>query len=255
MEPPVGADADALRDEKVKVCARCHLRPEPGRPRPVPRLHRRAAAWHPDSDTETFVALQFEIDSWRWAGVPWLIRAGKNLPRHRHRGGRRVRPRRRACSSPTTTPPRRHPTTCASASAPTAASCCSSTPRRPASGCSATPVDLEVTHDELFGPRDEPYERLLEDAMEGDPRRFGRADASTSSGASSSTCSTTRPGAPLRGGHAGARPRPTTSPRRPAAGSNRSGPTTCRATGRLTADQAQAEAGSGRPGPVAATVR
>ena len=34
----------------------------------------------PGSDTETFVALKFEIESWRWAGVPWLIRAGKNLP-------------------------------------------------------------------------------------------------------------------------------------------------------------------------------
>ena len=33
----------------------------------------------PDSDTETYVSLTCEIDSWRWAGVPWLIRAGKAL--------------------------------------------------------------------------------------------------------------------------------------------------------------------------------
>ena len=33
----------------------------------------------PDSDTETYVALRTEIDSWRWAGVPWIIRAGKAL--------------------------------------------------------------------------------------------------------------------------------------------------------------------------------
>ena len=34
----------------------------------------------PDSDTETFVALRFEIENWRWAGVPILVRAGKALP-------------------------------------------------------------------------------------------------------------------------------------------------------------------------------
>ena len=39
------------------------------------------------------------------------------------------------------------------------------------------PVDLEVSFDEVFGQRQEAYQRLLEDAMEGDARRFGRADA------------------------------------------------------------------------------
>jgi glucose-6-phosphate 1-dehydrogenase len=39
------------------------------------------------------------------------------------------------------------------------------------------PVDLEVSQDELFGGKDQPYERLLEDAMEGDLRRFGRQDS------------------------------------------------------------------------------
>ena len=45
----------------------------------------------PDSTTETFVAARLEIDSWRWAGVPWYVRAGKALAAGRHRGGGRVR--------------------------------------------------------------------------------------------------------------------------------------------------------------------
>jgi len=42
----------------------------------------RASPSAADSDVETFVALRFEIDNWRWAGVPWLIRAGKHMPVH-----------------------------------------------------------------------------------------------------------------------------------------------------------------------------
>ena len=40
----------------------------------------------PDSDVETFAAVRLHIDSWRWAGVPFYLRAGKKLPEHVHRG-------------------------------------------------------------------------------------------------------------------------------------------------------------------------
>jgi glucose-6-phosphate 1-dehydrogenase len=49
--------------------------------------------------------------------------------------------------------------------------------KAPGEELSSRPVDLEVSFDEVFGERQEAYHRLLEDAMVGDARRFGRADA------------------------------------------------------------------------------
>ncbi|HUC85107.1 MAG TPA: glucose-6-phosphate dehydrogenase [Candidatus Acidoferrales bacterium] len=80
MEPPIRTDSESIRDEKVKVLKAippieaknlvrgqfCGYRKEPG--------------VAPDSKTETFAALKLEIDSWRWRGVPFYIRAGKSLP-------------------------------------------------------------------------------------------------------------------------------------------------------------------------------
>ena len=80
MEPPVRTDSESIRDEKVKVLkAIPPLDRGRRRPRPVPRLpdgEGRGA----DSTVETFAALRLEIDSWRWQGVPFYIRAGKCLP-------------------------------------------------------------------------------------------------------------------------------------------------------------------------------
>ena len=53
----------------------------------------------PDSTVETFAAVRLHIDTWRWAGVPFFIRAGKCLPVTLHRGARRSSSRRRATSS------------------------------------------------------------------------------------------------------------------------------------------------------------
>jgi len=80
MEPPARADAESMRDEKVKV-----LKSIPAiEPKNLVRgrfagyLKEKGVA--PDSTRETFAALRLEIDSWRWAGVPFYIRAGKCLP-------------------------------------------------------------------------------------------------------------------------------------------------------------------------------
>jgi glucose-6-phosphate 1-dehydrogenase len=79
MEPPVGSDADALRDEKVKVFRAT----TPVDPDMLVRGqydgYRDEPGVRPDSDVETFVALRLGIESWRWSGVPFFLRAGKCL--------------------------------------------------------------------------------------------------------------------------------------------------------------------------------
>jgi glucose-6-phosphate 1-dehydrogenase len=96
MEPPVAFSADAVRDEKVKVLRAI-------RPIPVERAHLSAVRGQyvagriggeevtgyrqedrvaADSATETFAAVKFLVDTWRWQGVPFYLRTGKRLPRH-----------------------------------------------------------------------------------------------------------------------------------------------------------------------------
>jgi glucose-6-phosphate 1-dehydrogenase len=95
MEPPATFDADALRDEKVKVLraiepmdaaqvAENVVRGQYGEGwvtgEDVPG-YRREAAVNPESETETYVAARLFVDDWRWAGVPFYLRAGKRMPK------------------------------------------------------------------------------------------------------------------------------------------------------------------------------
>ena len=80
MEPPIRADSESIRDEKVKVLkAMPPLEPQ-NVIRGQFRGYLKEAGVAPDSKVETFAALRLEIDSWRWQGVPFYIRAGKSLP-------------------------------------------------------------------------------------------------------------------------------------------------------------------------------
>lgn len=95
MEPPTAFEADAVRDEKVKVLKALRPLVDSDLDRLVIRGQygageiegRRAPGYReesdvaPDSAAETFVALALSIDNWRWAGVPFFLRAGKRLPR------------------------------------------------------------------------------------------------------------------------------------------------------------------------------
>ena len=80
MEPPTNMYAESLRDEQVKVFRTI----PPINPANVVRGqftgYRQEPGVAPDSKKETFVALRMEVDTWRWAGVPFLIRSGKCLP-------------------------------------------------------------------------------------------------------------------------------------------------------------------------------
>jgi glucose-6-phosphate 1-dehydrogenase len=80
MEPPVGASADALRAEKMKVLRAVRHPDRRDIVRGQYAGYRAEEGVAANSDTETFAALRFEIDSWRWAGVPFFVRTGKRLP-------------------------------------------------------------------------------------------------------------------------------------------------------------------------------
>jgi glucose-6-phosphate 1-dehydrogenase len=80
MEPPVAFDGDSLRDEKVKVLKAVPSIDERNLVRGQFRGYRDENGVARDSQTETFVAVKLEINSWRWKGVPFYIRAGKYLP-------------------------------------------------------------------------------------------------------------------------------------------------------------------------------
>lgn len=80
MDAPTGRDVDALREEKLRLFRAMR----PLQPREVVRGQFNGYRDEPgvakDSHVETFAALRLHIDTWRWAGVPFYIRAGKNLP-------------------------------------------------------------------------------------------------------------------------------------------------------------------------------
>ena len=80
MEPPVRTDSETIRDEKVKVLKAIPPIEPTNLIRGQFRGYRQEKGVAPDSKVETFAALQLEVDSWRWKGVPFYLRAGKNLP-------------------------------------------------------------------------------------------------------------------------------------------------------------------------------
>jgi glucose-6-phosphate 1-dehydrogenase len=95
MEPPVAFDAQSVREEKVKVLKAVRPIPEDEVDNYAVRgQYERGWVWgeevpgyreeenvDPESFTETFVALKVFVDNWRWAGVPFYIRAGKRMPK------------------------------------------------------------------------------------------------------------------------------------------------------------------------------
>ena len=95
MEPPSDLSADAIRDEKVKVLKSIRAIEGEDVKKYVVRAQYSAGAVNgkrvpayrdeqnvpPESATETYVALQVNIDNWRWAGVPFFVRVGKRLPK------------------------------------------------------------------------------------------------------------------------------------------------------------------------------
>jgi glucose-6-phosphate 1-dehydrogenase len=80
MESPVRTDSESVRDEKVKVLKAIPPLDANSVVRGQFRGYRNEKGVAPDSNVETFAALRLQVDSWRWQGVPFYIRAGKCLP-------------------------------------------------------------------------------------------------------------------------------------------------------------------------------
>jgi len=179
MEPPINETPEALRDEKVKVLRSTM----PADPATVVRGqylgYRNEEGVAADSNTETFVAMQLQIDSWRWAGVPFCIRAGKALTET-------VTEAVIEFAAP--------PTSMFGVDAGGAAS--SATPnylrfrmkpdntismtlqaKAPGDAMVSMPVDMAVDYGQAVGgDGPDPYERLIGDALVGDARNFARQD-------------------------------------------------------------------------------
>jgi glucose-6-phosphate 1-dehydrogenase len=174
MEPPPRShDTETLREEKVKV-----LKGLPAiRPDRIVRGQFRGylaeAGVAPASKVETFVALQLEVNNWRWQGVPFFIRAGKCLPVTRTEVVVRLR------CPPSIVEGERLPHNhfrfrLSPGFVIALGAAIKKADGAPPSARGAECVELEVTHG-LVGEL-EPYEELLGDAMRGDSFRFARED-------------------------------------------------------------------------------
>ena len=175
MEPPVSADERALSDEKVRLWRQIRPLDPDHIVRGQYRGYLDEPGVEPGSDVDTYVALQLEIDSWRWAGVPWLVRTGKRLPVTATEAvvTFAAPPRLLFSRSRSARPdPNRLRFRLGRNDGVTL----QMQTKSPGDDLVSRPVDLEVSYETLFPHRQEAYQRLLEDAMEGDHRRFGRAD-------------------------------------------------------------------------------
>ncbi len=176
MEPPVGADAGALRDERTKLFRQIRTVDPANVVRGQYRGYTDEEGVAGGSDVETYAALLLRIDSWRWAGVPWLIRTGKHLPVTATEAIVEFNAPPRLLFTPAGAAAP-HPNHLRFRLGKDDGVMLHLQTKSPGDDLTSRPVDLEVSFDEVFGERQEAYQRLLEDAMVGDARRFGRADA------------------------------------------------------------------------------
>jgi glucose-6-phosphate 1-dehydrogenase len=189
MEPPVTFDAQAVRDEKSKVLQAARpidpasveasaLRAQYGPGfignRQVPGYVQERGV-KPDSTTETYAALRLQIDNWRWAGVPFYLQTGKRLAKRVseivirfHRTPHMIFRRGDVSVDPNLLVIRIQPDEGISLVVDA---------KEPGPDLKISPVKLEFKYQEVFGGEPpEAYERLLLDAIHGDPTLYSRGD-------------------------------------------------------------------------------
>ncbi|HLP40323.1 MAG TPA: glucose-6-phosphate dehydrogenase [Fibrobacteria bacterium] len=188
MEPPVSLSADALRDEKVKVlrslrpldieadppmAVRGQYGPGVSKGQPVGG-YRQEKGVSPESNTETFVAMRMHIDNMRWSGVPIYLRSGKRLGR---RGTEVVVTFKRL---PRILFNAREPHVQQNRIVfkiqPQEAILLELTSKNPGQSFDLTDTSMNFCYSDHFDPSSDAYERLLLDAVSGDPTLFVRSD-------------------------------------------------------------------------------
>jgi glucose-6-phosphate 1-dehydrogenase len=175
MEPPVSANDGALSDERVRLWRQIRQIDPDEVVRGQYRGYADETGVQGGSDTETFMALQLEIESWRWAGVPWLVRAGKHLPVTATEAVVTFARPPRLLFSPQGSP-RPQPNRLRFRLGHDDGVTLQVQAKAPGDDLVSRQVDLDVSYSSVFPGRQEAYQRLIEDAMQGDHRRFGRAD-------------------------------------------------------------------------------
>ena len=173
MEPPGMNAPDGIRDEKVKVLRAIRPLGPDDLVRGQYRGYRHEKGVEADSQVETFAAVRLAIESWRWAGVPFLIRAGKSLATTATEVMVRLKP-----------PPQRsfagHSLDCSNNYIrirfnPEEIIAIGSVVRKEGEQEALQPVELMASRQ--TGDEVPPYSRLLHAAIEGDQALFSREDA------------------------------------------------------------------------------
>ena len=169
MEPPAGTYSESLHDEQVKVFRMIPPLDPAHLVRGQFQGYRQEPGVSADSQTETFAAVRLEVDSWRWSGVPFLIRAGKCLP---------------VTATEVMVKLRRPPVVKAAPAnnyfrfrlGPELSISLGARIKRPGPGLDSIPVELSAV-EQAKSAELEAYDRLLTDAMHGDRLLFVREDA------------------------------------------------------------------------------
>ncbi len=189
MEPPVAFDADTVRGQKEQVLrairpmskdevAKFTVRGQygPGKidGKPVPG-YRQEPGVNPNSLTETYAAVEFHVDNWRWAGVPFYVRAGKRLAKPLTEVAVHFKRTPQALFS--RNPEDVHHNVIALRIQPNEGIALSFGAKQPGQEMRAIRVDMDFSYHDAFGT-DTPaaYETLLLDAMRGDATLFTRRD-------------------------------------------------------------------------------
>jgi glucose-6-phosphate 1-dehydrogenase len=190
MEPPVTLDAEAIRDEKVKLLRSIRLlHPEEvtrqvvrgqyvagtidGKPQPG---YRQEPKVRPDSNVETYVALKLFIDNWRWSGVPFYLRTGKTLPRSASEVRIQFRPTPHVLFA-AQCGPKLDPNSLTLRLQPDEGISLRFNGKVPGTSLTVRPVRMHFSYDTEFGAyTPEAYERLLLEAIAGDATLFIRRD-------------------------------------------------------------------------------
>lgn len=166
--PPFSQDTETLRDEKVKVLKAIAPLNLSKVVRGQFRGYLDEPGVAPGSHTETFAALELEVDSWRWHGVPFYIRCGKNLPTSRTEVIVKLHRPPPVTGVPLVSNHVRFRL------GPEFQIALGATVREPDLE-EGHPLELLASHDHE-GVEADPYEALLGDAMKGETFRFARQD-------------------------------------------------------------------------------